>query len=390
MGGFVDSSWYFLRYCDNKNKKEAFSKAKVKYWMPVDQYVGGAEHAVMHLMYARFFVKALKDLGIVDFDEPFARLFNQGIVYKDGAKMSKSKGNVVYQTEISNKYGIDTARIFLMSVAAPDSVIEWRDEGIEGSFRFLNRVFSLTEKKLVSEISPLTESKMNRTIKEIMYSIENFQYNKGMVNLMDYAHHLSMLETVPKTALRNLILLLSPFAPHVSEEMWEAIGEKGFASLAQWPLYDESGIDSAAEAAEENFERIIIDIRAVMELSKVKEPSSLKIIIGPRWKYALYSALKEEMEKTRDMSALIKAILAKPELKTYGGEASKIVNSALKDSSKIPKVVLTQDEDIESLKKSVERIRNYFSVDVTIETAENSSEEKARHALPGKPALIIQ
>ncbi|MBI5871970.1 class I tRNA ligase family protein [archaeon] len=190
MGGFVDSSWYFLRYCDNRNKKKPFDKKKLEYWMPVDQYIGGAEHAVMHLMYARFFTKVLSDLGFVDFDEPFLRLFNQGIVYKDGAKMSKSKGNVVLQTDVSEKYGIDTARLFLMFVSSPDKQMEWSEEGIEGSFRIINRLVRLKD-KIVKKTDRKQESKINLTIKKFTEAIETFEYPKAITAIIEMINYAS-------------------------------------------------------------------------------------------------------------------------------------------------------------------------------------------------------
>lgn len=388
MGGFVDSSWYFLRYCDNKNKKAPFSKEKVKYWMPVDQYIGGAEHAVMHLMYARFFVKALQDLGMVDFDEPFSKLFNQGIVYKDGAKMSKSKGNVVYQTDISDKYGIDTARLFLMSVAAPDKVIEWRDEGIEGSFRYLNRLFSLVDKKLVLKMDKLTASKMNRITKEVTSNIENFEYNKAIIGIMDLTNHLNSLDEVPKEALKNLLLIISPFAPHIAEEMWHAIGENNFISASKWPSYDEKKIDATIEAIEENSGKVIGDIRTVLELIKIESPKHIKLIISPEWKYDFYRLVRLEMEKTRDMKVLMAKFMT-GEFKQYGNDISKIIPSLIKDPAKMPPVILTQEEEEKNLNKITGRIKEQFKAEVIIEVSEKSKEAKAKNGIPSKPAIVI-
>ena len=223
MGGFVDSSWYFLRYCDNKNKKKPFDDKKVNYWMPIDQYVGGAEHAVMHLMYARFFIKALKDMGFVKFDEPFKKLFNQGIVYKDGAKMSKSKGNVVFQTDISDKYGIDTARLFLMFVSSPDKQMEWSDEGVEGSFRIINKIIRLSE-KISGKSNPREEHKINLTVKKVTESIENFYYPEAIISIIECIDSLS--EGISEENYKKILKLISPFCPHIAEEIWEKVGGK--------------------------------------------------------------------------------------------------------------------------------------------------------------------
>ena len=386
MGGFMDSSWYFLRYCDSKNKKEAFGADKVNYWMPVDQYIGGAEHAVMHLMYARFFVKALKDLGFLNFDEPFSKLFNQGIVYKDGAKMSKSKGNVVYQTDISDKYGIDTARLFLMPVAAPGKVIEWRDEGIQGSFRALNKIFSLSEKKLTDKISKLTLSKTNRVIKQVTNEIENFEYNKAVISIMELANHLSSLDEVPKEAFENLLILLSPFTPHLCEELWEMIGKKPFISTVKWPQSDGSKIDEKAEAEEEIVSNLISDVSNVLELSKVSKPQKITIFVAEKWQYGFFEKLKQTIEKTRNVGDVIKACIDDKHQK----EIAQLVPRLLKNESKIPKVIVEHSAELKALDSKKSVISERFGCLVEIIEAEKSKEIKAKQAMPSKPAILIK
>ena len=267
MGGFVDSSWYFLRYCDANNKKKPFDSEKVKYWMPVDQYIGGAEHAVMHLMYARFFVKVLKDLGIVEFNEPFLRLFNQGIVYKDGAKMSKSKGNVVYQTEISEKYGIDTARLFLMFVSSPDKQMEWSDEGVEGSYRLINKLIRLKDK--ISKNDARADHKINRTIKNVTDNIEIFEYPKAIVSLVGCVDFFN--DGISRENYKILLKLFSPLTPHICEELWNKIGNKNFISLESWPKCDEKKINEKYEQAEKNVEKTVSDIINIINLLREKQ-----------------------------------------------------------------------------------------------------------------------
>lgn len=277
MGGFMDSSWYFLRYCDNKNKKKAFDEKKVNYWMPVDQYIGGAEHAVMHLMYARFFTKALKDLGFLKFDEPFLKLFNQGIVYKDGAKMSKSKGNVVFQTDISDKYGIDTARLFLMSVSSPDKQMEWSDYGVEGSFRFINKLIRTSEKVKNKKADERTESKLNIMIKKATENIETFDYPKSIISCFEFLDYFSNLEEVPKKSFEDLLKILSPFIPHVTEELWEKLGNKGFISLEKFPIADEKKINEKLEQEEKQVEKLIEDINNIIRIIEARGEKKEKI-----------------------------------------------------------------------------------------------------------------
>jgi leucyl-tRNA synthetase len=270
MGGFVDSSWYFLRYCDSRNKSKPFDKTKADYWMPVDQYVGGAEHAVMHLIYARFFTKVLKDLGLISFDEPFKKLFNQGIVYKDGVKMSKSKGNVVFQTDISNKYGIDTARLFLMFVSSPDKQMEWSDDGVEGAYRIINKIVKLKD-KIREKADEKEESKINSLVKKVSDNIESFDYPKAIVPIFEAVNYFSE-RGLSKESYFILLKLISPFCPHSAEEMWERTGGKGFVSLAEWPKADESKINENFEKAEKAIEKIKNDIINIKNISGLDKP----------------------------------------------------------------------------------------------------------------------
>jgi len=276
MGGFMDSSWYFLRYCDNKNKNQAFDKKKADYWMPVDQYIGGAEHAVMHLLYSRFFTKFLRDSGFVDFDEPFTNLFNQGIVYKGGAKMSKSKGNVVFQTDISNKYGIDTARLFLMSVASPEKQMEWSDEGVNGSFRFINKVFSILDKVKFGKDSKELEVKLNISIKNISEQITIFDYRRSTIELRELFDLISQQKEVSKESFASALKLLAPFCPHLTEEIWQKIGKndsgKDFISIAEWPKYKEI---KQKQVKEDISDKIIVNIKPIVE----KFPDKKKVYL---------------------------------------------------------------------------------------------------------------
>ncbi len=388
MDGFMDSCWYFLRYTSPHYAKGPFIKENVQYWMPVDQYIGGAEHAVMHLLYARFFCKVLKDLKLIDFDEPFARLFNQGIVYKDGAKMSKSKGNIVTQEEIAKKYGIDTARFFLMFVASPDKLMEWSDQGIEGSFRFLNKVTSLLEKKQGSSNHRI-KNKMHRAIKDVTHHIEHFEYNKAIIEIMSYANYLSALEEVPKDALETLILLISPFTPHLAEEMWSQLGHKDFIVQVQWPKYEEKFIDDEIEFIEDATQSLMSDIDAVMKMAKIQSPKQIKLIISEKWKYEYFNKLKEILSKTFNVGDVMKQIMS-THLKSHGQDIMKMTPLLVKDQSRIPKIVLDQDKEFKAFKETLKSIENVFKAPVILEKAEESKEAKARQANPGKPAIVIQ
>ena len=236
MATFFDSSWYFLRFCSPKFEKGPFDGKETKYWMTVDQYIGGIEHAILHLLYSRFFTKFFKDLGVVDFDEPFKRLLTQGMVLKDGEVMSKSRGNIVDPDSIIKKYGADTLRLFILFAAPPQTELEWDDRGIEGAFKFLNRVWRIQNNlKDKSEISLLKA--MHKTIKKVTEDIESFKFNTAIASLMELVNAIYQ-SGVNKEVFLNLTLLLSPIAPHFCEEVWQRLGNKESIIKAKWPKYD--------------------------------------------------------------------------------------------------------------------------------------------------------
>ena len=269
MDTFFDSSWYYLRYTDNKNDKVPFESKKVNYWMPVDQYIGGAEHATLHLIYARFFTKALRDLGYLKFDEPFKRLFNQGMLHgADGFVMSKSRGNVVLPENISKEYGIDTARFFLMTIASPDKDLEWSDSGIKGSFKFINQVINYFDSvKIVKNSDKKIDSKLNKTIELVTNDIENFKYNLATIKIRQL--FASFGEENTKKTLEDFLKLLSVFCPHICEELYEKLGNKKLISLSDWPKAGK--VDENLLKAEESLEKTIEDINYVINLVKEKE-----------------------------------------------------------------------------------------------------------------------
>jgi len=237
---FVCSSWYFLRYTDPKNKKEFASKEKIKNWLPVDLYIGGAEHATLHLLYARFFTKFLFDQKLIHFPEPFLKLFNQGIVYRQGAKMSKSKGNVVTPDHIIEKFGADTMRLYELFMGPADQATEWSDKGVIGCYRFLNKVWNLrqkTENNKQRTKNRELEKMVHKTIKKVTEDIENFRFNTAISALMILANK---MDSNPPPTLINyqlLLKLLAPMAPHFSEELWQKLGNQKSIFLEKWPKY---------------------------------------------------------------------------------------------------------------------------------------------------------
>ncbi|MBD1372875.1 leucine--tRNA ligase [Hazenella sp. IB182357] len=256
MDTFMDSSWYFFRFTDAANDELPFAPEKVNQWMQVDEYIGGIEHAILHLLYSRFFTKVLYDAGMVNVSEPFKSLLTQGMVLKDGFKMSKSKGNVVSPLEIIDQYGADTARLFILFAAPPDRDLDWNDSGVEGSYRFLGRVWRLFEQHhqlLQSEIQPAgsldKDAKdlnrlLHQTIKKVTEDIKDrSQFNTAISSMMElvngmytYPEHAD--QGIMKDALQKLVIMLAPFVPHITEEIWEQMGHTDSIHLQPWPNFN--------------------------------------------------------------------------------------------------------------------------------------------------------
>jgi leucyl-tRNA synthetase len=270
MDGFVDSSWYFLRYCDPGNKSNIFDGKKVNYWMPIDIYVGGKEHAVMHDIYFRFFTMFLRDLKLLGYGEPALKLFVQGVIHgSDGRKMSKSYGNVILPEVAAKKYGVDATRMFLVSVASPDKDFSWNDKGAEGSLRFVMRVVKFVDGFREVRLSKLAESKLNRAVQDYSSDLEGFRYNLAVIKLREL---FGVLESgCDRKSLEVFLKLLSPICPHIAEEMWGKISGKGFISLAQWPKFDVKKIDDKLEEEEKQAVKVVDDIKYILKLMEEKQ-----------------------------------------------------------------------------------------------------------------------
>ena len=307
MDTFMCSSWYYMRYTDPKNDKAPFSDEQVNYWMPVDQYIGGIEHAILHLLYSRFFTKVLKDAGLVNFNEPFKNLLTQGMVIKDGSKMSKSKGNVISPEEIISKYGADTARLFILFAAPPERDLEWNDQGVEGAYHFLKRVW-----RIISEFEDVMkqnvvdydtaalakdEKELRRilhvTIKKVTEDIgERFNFNTAISSIMELVNAFYNVKDkkdlnagLVHEVIVDLLKLLAPFAPHMTEELWSLIIADGSVHKAKWPVYDEKAT-------------ILDEIEIVLQVNgKVRD----KLVVAA-------DLSREDLEK---------AALAKPHVQDY-------------------------------------------------------------------------
>jgi leucyl-tRNA synthetase len=294
MDTFVDSSWYFYRYCDPHNDKAPFDSAKVAYWFPIDQYIGGITHAILHLLYSRFWCKVMRDLGLVNHNEPIARLFTQGMVQKGGVAMSKSRGNVVGAIDMAEKYGADTGRLYTLFAAPPEKDLEWSEESIEGSWRFLNRVFRLIDKHAPAiretrnwnfDAKGMTDKERDlirvtyQTMLRVTQDFEKrWHFNSAIAQIMELTNEIYLAEPlengvrpeIRKEVLQILSLLLAPLTPHIAEEMWEMLGNKDGLWNAPWPVL----IDEQLELAKDNEVEIPVQVNGRVRAT-LKIPANL-------------------------------------------------------------------------------------------------------------------
>ena len=320
MDTFIDSSWYFLRYADARNDQEVFNKEIAKYWMNVDQYIGGIEHAILHLLYARFFVKVLHDIDLVEVDEPFKALLTQGMVLKEGSKMSKSKGNVVSPEEIIAKYGADTARLFILFAAPVDRDLDWSDQGVEGSYRFLGRVWRIidTYQQLgesghhdsLSKDETALRRELHRAIKKVTEDLDGkFNFNTAISTVMELVNamyqfkdsHDTVQSELAKELVEKLTLLLAPFVPHITEEIWHECGFEGSVHAASWPTYEESAL-------------VVDEVEMAVQVNgKVRDKLTVSVSLSKEELEAAAKALPRVQEFT-DGKTVVKVIVVPKKL----------------------------------------------------------------------------
>lgn len=310
MDTFICSSWYYFRYTSPHCTTAPFDSSQANYWAPVDQYIGGIEHAILHLLYSRFFTKVLSDAGLINVNEPFQNLLTQGMVIKDGTKMSKSKGNVVSPEEIVSKYGADTARLFILFAAPPERDLEWNDQAVEGSYRFLNRLWrivyhyeTIVQQGVTSyDVASLTRADkelrraLHLTIKKVTDDIgDRFNFNTAISSIMELVNALYLFkeqESQPKAGLvyevvTTLVKLIAPFAPHIAEELWAAIGQSGSVHKQSWPKYN-------SEAVQQDEIEIVLQING-----KVRD----KLVVPASLDKAALEALALEQDKVKNLIA---------------------------------------------------------------------------------------
>jgi leucyl-tRNA synthetase len=318
MDTFMDSSWYFYRYCDARNSSAPFDPAKIAYWFEIDQYIGGVEHAILHLIYSRFFTKVMRDIGLIKNSEPARRLFTQGMVIAEGAKMSKNKGNVVGADMLAEKYGADTARMFVLFAAPPEKEVDWRWEGAEGIYRFLGRVYRF----ITRNVPPQERSgsadravlrKLHQTLKKITEDFETrWHFNTCIASVMElmnllYAEETNISAQTMPQILEALALMLAPFAPYVSQEIWDELGHEGPVFRQPWPPYD-------PELAKEDGAEIVVQVNGKVR-SRI---------------FAPLGSSKEYLEKLAFADEKVQAQVAGKQLVKIVAVPDKLVNIVVK------------------------------------------------------------
>jgi leucyl-tRNA synthetase len=403
MDTFVDSSWYFFRYCSPKENNAPFEKQKAKYWMQVDQYIGGIEHAVLHLLYARFFTKVLRDIGLTKTNEPFKRLLCQGMVLKNGAKMSKSLGNTVDPREISKKHGADTARLFILHAALPEKELDWKEDGIEAMHRFLRKTETLITKnkkrfnqknKKEMPKDKLILSKTTKTIQKVTNDLEEFRPNFAINTLMETITLLKRYEketsdTAFAYCTQKIIIMLSPFTPHLCEELWKQTGNKNFVSTEKWPIPEKKLINKKAEAEEEYTQNVLADIKKIIELAKITNPKKATAIICNKWKQTLTQKISQKHAEP-EFSTTIKKAMNTPEGKKHPKEIPPFIKQNLKKFFSPEKTQVNELTVLTNTKKWFEKNLGFSFEVIKEENAKENQRQKATKAFPNKPSIIIE
>jgi leucyl-tRNA synthetase len=433
MDTFVDSSWYFFRYCDPNGKDLPYRKETADYWMNVDQYIGGIEHAIMHLLYARFFTKVARDLGLQSFSEPFQRLLTQGMVNKahpfcpecgtfamkaemhnkkckrcgtdyilKSVKMSKSFGNTVDPIGIMNKYGADAARLFILFGASPKSGLEWSDEGVDFAYKFVKNTFKLLiespeiirEKKMIKDT--LIEYNLNKTIKNVSEALEKISIRDAINEIIQFTTELNKYknegvnEEIFNKCKKNLALLLHPFVPHMTEEVWELLGKEGFLSLAKWPLYDKKTLNVDNDYKWKLLNNTINSINHIILIIKKEKLEEISIITATEWKYKFMLNLFSLIERTKNQKEVMSIIMEDELFKTQGKFVSQTIGKVLKNLGKYAKSPISALDEYDFFTQIKPIFEKKYDCKVSVITENESQEKKATQSLPGKPAIVIK
>lgn len=435
MDTFINSSWYFLRYCSPEFEEAPFDSEKANYWMNVDQYVGGIEHAVMHLLYARFFQKFLRDQGMVEQDEPFEKLLTQGMVnhpaYEcpehgwmypeeieednicskcgrevevDTIKMSKSKNNVVRPSELVEEYGADTARLFILSASHPSKELDWSKDGVQAAHDMLERIERLVEEneELITDEEPelkdtsledrIVSSRIQRAIENVTEYNENYEFNLASGEIDKLLTKLYWYEqrnadpAIFTHGVKTLVKLIAPFSPHIADEIWNRLDE-GFMFESEWPEVDEELLDEEAEKIDGYFSRVSGDIREIQNMLD-SEAEKVKVIRAADWKYDAFQEIEDSLELD-DIGAITGKVVGTG-FKDHADTVNQKVQDAYQNPGKFRNQLMEQEVEKEALETNKERWEEEFNLEVEIESEQDSSEEKADRAEPGKPAIVME
>ncbi len=396
MDTFVDSSWYFLRYVSPALDDAPFDTEQASDWMPVDEYVGGIEHAVMHLLYARFFTKVLDDVDLLDgVREPFENLTNQGMVLLEGDKMSKSKGNVVSPQRIVEDYGADTARFFMMSAAQPEKDFDWTEEGVQSAHQFLQNVHSLVAEYAAGAIETTQETddvadyvdrEIAATVATATEEFEDFRFNHALQAVRDLVSLLRQYRefTTPDadTFERGLVTtakLIAPVAPHVAEEVWDRLDCDGLVTESEWPAVDTlEGYDLERRLVENTRE----DIRDIIDVADIADPERVEIAVAPDWKHRV-------VDLARGADGDVVGTVMQDEQLRQHGEAAADFAKDLAGAGHIDDH-LSPERERETLGRATWLIEREFDSEVVVFDAEDAPEDLLAHAEPGRPAINIE
>jgi len=433
MDTFVDSSWYFFRFCDPKNTEALFDPELIDYFMPVNQYIGGIEHAIMHLLYARFFTKILRDLGLYKHDEPFLKLLTQGMVNKEhpfcsvcnkflhfgefenekclicgnsyemkSAKMSKSLGNVIDPNVLVDKYGADTSRLFILFWANPEKEMEWSDKGVDFTWNFTNKVYRLLQEKPIQFRTNETLDDqfimfhLHRTIRDVTQGLETLQLRDASNSIIQFIDVLRRYLSQPpredifQECIEKTTLLLAPFTPHLCEEIWERLNHQNFISLAKWPTFNEQFITPKIEYEWNLLQDLIESINNILKVIQIEKIQQIKLIVAQTWKFSLFQIISEEFNKGTPRPDIMKKVM-QTDLRKYGKEINLILENIYKSAKILPAILLDQDEELAFYEAIKETIENKFSASIQIMKEEDAvSDKKAGRAIPGKPGITIE
>ncbi len=443
MDTFVDSSWYFMKYMSPKLGEVPFENKDVKYWGPVDQYIGGIEHAILHLLYARFFTKVSRDLGLHSIDEPFKALFTQGMVnmhhpfcekcnkflpkaYDKDEKwvgeydpekktcntcgneyslkstaMSKSLGNVVSPHVIVEKYGADTARFFIMHSANPAKEIDWSDKGCSADNHSLLKLWNLINENpsniRTSEdiYDSYIQFRLNKMIKNVTENYEKMLIRDALNEIIGFADLLKRYSEMGpngklfKSSQEKLILMLAPIVPHMCEELWESKGKKDFVSLAKWPKYNKKLINESIELQWQSYDNIIEDVKNIKKLIKNENPAEIQVIIADEWKNSFLNQTLKLIKEGKNFGDLMKNAMSNPDWKRYGKIIKGYLSRISKNPGKFSIPFETQLQEYEFFTKNKELLYKDIGSKIKILKETELDNKKKDQALPGKPALMI-